>query len=512
MKYNRKRLAFILLSMYISTMFIFCSCGKKEEEPPTLWVLTEKTEWDGMNSQLDAMTELFLEEYPNFQVNIDILPQEEPGRSLYMQRLRTLTAAGKGPDVFLLPTSATEHGRQYANRNIGHIRDLEPLFADVEITMCNGIFADIHTFYEADIELKTEELNKQIMDAGCYRGGRYILPLRYSFPVLYTDVEKLAEYGYSLTDISGNINQLLNWAIASGNQAMACSAEPAFLRTDRGFSLLDPQIDYESETISATKEEVASFLYKIQDLESLIGSADEHRYRLTIYNFTQSYYDIWSEEGFSVGKHYEQKFPIVFPCHIGFLEDAALVTAAAKASGENYAMLPLKNNNGDLNAFVTYYGAVGAGSDHLQEAYDFLRLFLTENAQFERARPIKQIVWDRGIATKTRLIEEGWPVRIWNATDAIWSNLRTSVYWAKPDEDAEPVKVRKFITMHLQDRDLPLLNTKFDNVYFGNALEQDFAQMVRSLNDPITGEPTDADIDAMAEEFIKKLEWQLLEG
>lgn len=389
------------------------------------------------------------------------------------------------------------------------LREQEPLFADVEQIMTNGLFTDVSPYYDADEALGKENLNAAIMEVGTYRDGRYILPLRYNFPVLFVNERGLEAYGLTLEDVDGGIMELLDLAADSQNHALACSVEPSFARLGRGFALLPPVADYDTETVGVTKEEIASLLRKIQKVEALVGDAEDHRRHILIENFHFPY-EIQLDGIKYVGKRFMPMFPIGLPMSIGFLDEAVVVAAIGKVSGEEYKMIPLRGCGGQLSAHVTYYGAVGAGCQYPEEAYEFLRLFLGEDAQWERNRPFDYSQWyAHGIPYRYTLIEDGWPVRIKNGTNEVWTSLRTSAYVMGADG---LLSRRGVLSTRLTDSDFPLLETKFDHVYFGCVLEQDLARMVRSLNDQDTGEPTDVDIDAMAAEFVRALKFHVDEG
>lgn len=523
MLYNKCRkgmLLLILTALLLGTLF---GCKKARVTTPSLWVVTEETEWNRMNYQVRVMNEVFQAEHPGWTVKFDVLPRKDPDRGQYLKQLRSWTMAGKGPDVFLLPTETTVVRREkvegsYLDEYVSarmRATDYEPLFRDVERVMNNGIFADISAFYDADDALGTERFNKQIMDAGVYNGGRYILPLRYNFPVLYVDPDGLEKWGLTLEDVSGNIPELLNVVIASGDQDLACSAEPYILRMGRGFSVLPAPIQYAAETVTVTKEEVSSLLRQIQSVEALVGEQNEHRRKLSIWSFMQGKMPILTNGNYGkLAGYYELKrFPTTLPMQIDFFDSAALVTVVNAAADQDFTMLPLRGAGDEMTAYVTWYGAIGADCGKVEEAYEYLRLFLTERAQFEQDTPVQTSIWVgmNQVAYRDDYIADGWPVRVWGGTNEIWNVVRLYSYGVT-NEGGIPLKKKKLLTTRLTDDDLPLLQTKFDRVYFGNVLEQEFARMVRSLNDPYTGEPADVDIDAMAENFVKELRWQVMEG
>lgn len=59
---------------------------------------------------------------------------------------------------------------------------------------------------------------------------------------------------------------------------------------------------------------------------------------------------------------------------------------------------------------------------------------------------------------------------------------------------------------------MSVLEAQIDLVRFPTNLNNDFSAAISSLNDYTTGEPTDADIDTLAADFLYQLQWHLDEG
>ena len=62
------------------------------------------------------------------------------------------------------------------------------------------------------------------------------------------------------------------------------------------------------------------------------------------------------------------------------------------------------------------------------------------------------------------------------------------------------------------DEDIPILDAQIDRVQFLTAYEQELSTIINSLNNQGTGEALPVDIDTVAADFIKELEWHLYEG
>ena len=182
--------------------------------------------------------------------------------------------------------------------------------------------------------------------------------------------------------------------------------------------------------------------------------------------------------------------------YIGTMIDALEIAGFAKASGIEVAAIPVTASNGDLVADVTTWGAVGYGCDHIELAYEFLRLFLTEQGQWEccDGKPL------------LNTFSLGWPVK--TAGSATQLSQYTNTY-AKYRILSEIYETEVPI---VTDEDIPILDATIDRVHFFTAYEQELSTIINSLNNQGTGEALPVDINAVAADFIEELEWHLYEG
>ena len=78
--------------------------------------------------------------------------------------------------------------------------------------------------------------------------------------------------------------------------------------------------------------------------------------------------------------------------------------------------------------------------------------------------------------------------------------------------DVAGIRINDEYQKEVTEADIPFLNAKIDRVHFYTSLESNLSDIMSALNDPNTGVPTDVDIDAVAADFVKELEWHLYEG
>lgn len=493
------RRVFLLLLSLMLLLAYFSGCGKVEkpqgetetaqtdDEPIELWVLTDITMRDGMNGQARNAIETFQSENENVSINLEILPVDAKERETRLEQLRVEILAGKGPDVYLMPTNnylkldVAVEGQEYL---------LEPLFSDVEMTMHNGHFADISTYYDADDGLNKDGLITKVMDAGVIDGERYILPLRYNFPVMYADTARLAEFEVDKERLySGNIMDLMDLAIETEDQMLAGGAVSVLEQRGLFLSLFPDVLDYEKGKVNLTQKELASFLTKLQQVRALTKADYACYYSVDVRRYVQS------EESLS-----SRRYPIMQR----LLGDAIAIISVSKAAGDDITMIPLRATDGSLVAHVTYYGAVGSSCENPEVAYEFLRMFLQEDMQWEYKRTTTN-------QTQT-FVDDGWPVRAVGAAE----HLKATCYRGLLREFIQREETKQRLTDVMQvevtDEDvLDLLSVQIDEVRFRIPLEWDLRDLTGSISIE-AGYPSDVDVNEVAEEMIYMLKYHLAEG
>ena len=134
----------LLLSL---CLLIGCTSQTADPETTTLRVLTERSLSDGMNYQAEQIAAAFVASHDGVTVEIEFPPEDEDERTLYLYQMRTEIMAGGGPDVYLLPTKGVlnkEFSTAYGDGVETY--EVEPLFADINLSIRNGVFQDIGTY------------------------------------------------------------------------------------------------------------------------------------------------------------------------------------------------------------------------------------------------------------------------------------------------------------------------------------------------------------------------------
>ncbi len=503
-----------------------------------LWVLTEESTSDGMNYQAALIAERMEEAHDGLTVKIEVLPADEQEREATLKRIRAKIMAGSGPDVYLLPTDDTltlDYASQYIARKTREIK-IEPLFLDVMQAMYSGVFLDIEEFYSSDQALGKEALFQQIMDAGVLGQRRYVLPLRYDVPVIFTDPDKWESFGITQELMDSDMITLIGSILCGENGATASGG----IQLPADFTFIPQLFNYEKEEILVSPQSIADYmrLYQqwrisveaatdmlieeakskailayIEELRPLFQDYVDQTYNeMSIYNDIGRYFcrDVhWSTAGLPV-----------FTSHLTkSLDNIAIerLEQISKSPDRQLPAYPLRTANGSTVASVTYWGAIGSSCENPAIAYTFLRQFLEEEFQWGEYRPREDKSRSRFLkeVQAPGQVENSWPVRTQGSVSHLWDIVQ---YQVKLNVDSAERDIASYLSRQVQimeftDEDLPALSWEIDEVRFPITLTgEDSMEYALSLLNEADGTPTDVDIDALAEKVWQNLWWHLAEG
>ena len=421
-----------------------------------LWVVTEETVADGMNAITKHLCEKFMENNPGVTIKLDVLPTEEDARTAYLDHLNDLTRNGQGPDVYLLPTSdvlTLEKPQTYTYQRV------EPLFQDVELAMRHGKFKDISALYDADNTLEKSAFAPTIIDSGVVDGARYVIPLRYNIPVLYCRKSAISALNIEPEIFDASFDQWMNYVIEQGDAQLVYGAEYPSM------NVFHEILDYKKGEVVLSSELVAAYFSFFQEIEARIGTEIAHRSATSI-------------DGYILGTEKN------FPAKVGKLNQAMDYAAIAAAENDEIMMYPIKAINGDVIATVTYYAAVDSQSKNVELAYDFIRQFLSEDAQLDTIRSESSSNPSYG------MIEQSWPVRTAGSVLPLWKHYkqRIDTLITGAEDDSVTKRHQAISKINLQDKDIPMLTVDIDQVRFSNPVMHEFDAVLRSLNNPENGQ------------------------
>ena len=463
-----KKLIGLLLLLFI--LLNLCACGKAEYhgEPVEFWLVTEQSISGGMNRQAELVMEQFKEIYPNVSIRLDILPQSEEARTAYLKKIRSEVMSGGGPDLYLMPTYA----QGYPEDVTSSTPYMEPLFASVPQQMYNGIFTDISEYYDGDQTLGKDGLMTGVMDAGLMDDARYVLPLRYDYDVLLVDMNAVAELGIDPAIFEGGIDELYKLAelLQDDLAAYGLAAKPDFTHTSE-------YIDFPRENVLMDAQEFEDLTRGYMRTVEL-SLPEEHQeegftYIAQYYVTKEAYpgYYCSINNYISRGRGREAIFSTAgYPAMRISMSQLVNAAATIKVREQNVEMYPIRAIDGRLIAEVTYYGAVGSGCKYPEIAYEFLRMFYSEELQWQQYYP-----WNAGEAAEgiAGMAERGYPLRSVGFAEVQYENIRKELELDQLADKRiknrtamlrrEPLLDSGFI---ITDADLPIQDNTVDEARF----------------------------------------------
>lgn len=461
----KKQFDFIFSRLCVLTLCLILLLGvllpgiARAEEETTLWLVTEESTAGGMNSLVTVLSDRFQQTHPGVTIRVDILPNQQQERESCLQSMAELMEKGEGPDLFLLPTSnvlTLDKPKRFT------YREITPLFPSVTAAMSSGAFADISACYDQDDALGKDSLNQDIMEAGVLEGRRYVLPLRYSMPVIYAFDELLDEAGIDPATLDGSITSIMEEAVNTGNIALAKCV-------DTSNPIVFSNLLKDGEA-ALTIQEVSVYLQAVQALKSLLGTDADHLGRVDLQTLCT-----------------DEKLSAVYR---DTLADAFSFLASGAFLNKTVSMRPARSTTGDVVARVDYYGAVSSSCTQPELAYEFLRQFLLEDAQWETLVDLSGSEW-------LGPMESSWPVRTKGSVQPLWASIQARL----PNDKLYTALSQP----QFDDSSLPILDAQIDVVQF--PVTTNFGSILSRLNDDTQNNaPVDVDFDALAAEFLDSLE------
>jgi len=149
----------------------------------------------------------------------------------YQNKLYADILAGKGPDLIFTKTN------------------LQPL-NDIWKKIDTDVFYDLDEFIITDKNFDINDYNNTVLNAGVYKGGRYLFPTAYVAGAWMTTNEKFNEAGLSKEDFATFENYMSTWETLQKSGKYRFDADGMYYSTPLfNYGWLDWCIDYETKTV-----------------------------------------------------------------------------------------------------------------------------------------------------------------------------------------------------------------------------------------------------------------------
>ncbi len=520
----KKLLAMILSAVILLTSLTACATrGSQADAGPTvsptpaqpraeagemtgkLKILTERFYWNydeeltrfnkscPVYSIINQAAKYMMLENPGLEIEVEALSINEDERDNEVQQRRVALMAGDVPDVYLLPT--------HSSLDI-IVRQKEFLFRDVEQAMTNGWFYDVSGFYNGDTELHTEELHPTIMDAGTIGSARYVLPLWYSFPVIYARKDMIEDSGIDWEAMGAGTEEL-NQAVLDVYEKTGDPAWATYYDSGHSLDLLPPLCDYESENVLVKPQDFVDY-FDGMDLQEEVHHANWEKLKQIEEETGVFPSHSISLDSFLMGEGYcldESVATVVVP-----LESAFDIVPSGKSLGYEIAMKPVRSVDHKLNAQVSYWGAVSSACKEPAKAYEFLRFFLTPEVQHGgQLENFDFAVHDgSGIELSVGPMP-GWPVRYKGFAEKQWGRHLEEIGHTSYGGSAKEAVLQ----VEIDDSDFAILDEPIDGVRFPSVLDMEFLKARQSGEE---GEDPQTSRQKRGNAFVRDVKYHLAEG
>ena len=282
--------------------------------------------------------------YPDIQVEL-IKPESEniEEREELYQQVAAQIMAGEGPDVFLV----------------------EDLVMDVEKLVRQGIFADMEPFFRAD-SFDWEPYHQAVMDGGVWNGKRFVIPLTYNFPLLFTTRTALEETGFDMDacgDYMGFLEETMDFMEDPAQTRQLC-CKPMMIMNVVGISGITIA-DYDTRTIDLSSPVLQPGCAWHKTL-----NVRHPGHEITLGN-----------DGLEYSAGPVRDGAVLFAQSLGGAFSGFFREFAALKTIDEAVMLPIRDVNGGIQAQIEYSVAVRGNSENLQNAYNYIKVLLSPEIQ-----------------------------------------------------------------------------------------------------------------------------------
>ena len=306
--------------------------------------------------------------------------------------------------------------------------------------MRQGRFLDISQYYDRDEALDKDGLLQVVMDAGCVGESRFLLPICFNLNVNFflsdgSDLELRPEM---------TILEVMDYVIRSDNPLLArilTANSAAMYRPEMVFSSL---IDYDTGKVTLSFSETEEFFDRFQKLREMANEDGMEGY-------VSGSSTIWGYVKTPASKR------ILYPCYLEGLPHVMSLHGISQLENKQLTAIPLRATNGAVTALVNYYGAINADCKSPRTAYEFLRMLLLPEYQWQ-------------VGETDTLVVDGWPVRVKGSVEAMWEQICNNIDSQKVRSQLENLGASDAWITDITDQ---ITRAEFRiEIYLANSLEQ----------------------------------------
>lgn len=336
---RRKKYSFlyciIILGLFLS------GCSREVEQTNEELTVYIGTQGSGM---LEMAVDIFEEKYPDVIVNIidakNLVGEESDNEA---ERMANELMSGEGADVFLIQKTW-----------------------DIEKMIDKNTFADLSSFFDTDTYFQGDGWEQKIFEGGCKGEYRYAIPTEYGIPILISSQEAIDECKIDVNSLSD-----FNEFISETDKYMEMVREDNNARRLFRMNLVPrqclswggyPVVNWDTQSVDLENEQIQSFFEWCINVNK--QSVDDY------------YFDSF------VGAASIRDGEALFDNLLGSLPFETIVKECrAINSYDKAVMVPIRNIDGGINAFIQSSLAVRANSENLLNAYRFIQIYMSTEVQ-----------------------------------------------------------------------------------------------------------------------------------
>jgi multiple sugar transport system substrate-binding protein len=311
--------------------------GTLEIDPTQTGELNIFSPFNGWSLDLSPVIDLYRTIYPN----VDLIVRDTPNMLAYGTLLSAELMAGTGPDI-LFP--------RYMGR------------ADLYKLADAGAFLDLNDLIEQDDSFNLDDYIKPVMDGGIYRGKRYLMPYSYTVSSFISIPSKLDEIGFDMSTSSNSVS-FLNEVVRALPKAQE---NPSF------------NVMFNANLLVSL---ILTFGVDFVDNETNKVFPDEELFEnlMKAYKPYSSYDTLSFVDDDNRAAAYLHNGAIAFNL-VNDIRDFIVKAGIVKKTSD-YQINIIPDINGLAHTFPTMTVAIQSGSPNQQNAWNFIKLMLSQENQ-----------------------------------------------------------------------------------------------------------------------------------